>query len=79
MSFRFPVAFHVTIVVVVVLVAQSCPTLCDSMDYSSPAPLSTEFSRQVYWSGFSFPPPGDLPDPGIEPASPVTPAFQADS
>ena len=38
------------------------------------APLSIEFSRQGYWSGLSFPPPGDLPDPGIEPmtlASPV--------
>ena len=33
------------------------------------APLSMEFSRQEYWSGLPFPPPGDLPDPGIEPAS----------
>ena len=32
-------------------------------------PLSMEFLRQEYWSGFSFPSPGDLPDPGIEPAS----------
>ena len=31
------------------------------------APLSTEFSRQEYWSGLPFPTPGDLPDPGIEP------------
>ena len=28
-----------------------------------------EFSRQEYWSGLSFPSPGDLPDPGIEPTS----------
>ena len=28
-----------------------------------------EFSRQEYWSGLPFPSPGDLPDPGIEPAS----------
>jgi len=28
-----------------------------------------EFSRQEYWSGLPCPPPGDLPDPGIEPAS----------
>ena len=34
------------------------------------APLSTGFSRQKYWSGLPFPPPGDLPDPGIEPSSP---------
>ena len=27
------------------------------------------FSRQVYWSGLPYPPPGDLPDPGIEPVS----------
>ena len=33
------------------------------------APLSMEFSRQVYWSGLPFPSPGDLPNPGIEPRS----------
>ena len=33
------------------LVTQSCPTLCNPMDYSQPAPLSTGFSRQEYWSG----------------------------
>ena len=32
-------------------------------------PLSMEFSRQEYWNGLPFPPPGDLPDPGIEPTS----------
>ena len=32
------------------------------------APLSMGFSRQEYWSGLSCPPPGDVPDPGIEPA-----------
>ena len=47
-------------------VAQLCPTLCDPMDQ---APPSMEFSRQEYWSGLPFPPPGDLPDPGIEPVS----------
>ena len=39
------------------------------------APLSKEFSRQEYWSGFPFPPPGNLPDPGIEPTSLVSPAL----
>ena len=34
------------------------------------APLSMEFSRQEYWSGLPCPPPGDLPDPGIEPVFP---------
>ena len=42
------------------------------------APLSMGVSRQEYWSGLPFPPPGDLPDPGIEPASPALPALQAD-
>ena len=32
-------------------------------------PLSMGFSRQEYWSGLPFPPPGDLPDPGISPTS----------
>ena len=39
-------------------------------------PLSMRFSRQEYWSGLSFPSPGDLPAPGIEPRCP---ALQADS
>ena len=34
------------------------------------APLSMGFPRQEYWSGLACPPPGDLPDPGIEPTSP---------
>ena len=43
------------------------------------APLSMGFFRQEYWHGLSFPPPGDLPDSGTEPTSPVSPALQADS
>ena len=43
------------------------------------APLSMGFSRQEYWSGLPCPPPGDLPDPGTEPMSPVVPALQVDS
>ena len=35
------------------------------------APLSMECSRQEYWGGLPFPPSGDLPDPGIKPASPA--------
>ena len=52
-------------------VAQSCPTPSDPMDYSGQAPLSTGFSRQEYQSGLPLPSPVDLPDPGIEPVSPV--------
>ena len=36
------------------------------------APLSMGFSRQEYWNALPFPPPGDLPDLGIEPMSPVS-------
>ena len=43
------------------------------------APLSRGFSKQEYWSGLSCPPPGHLPDPGIEPASLASPALQMDS
>ena len=39
------------------------------------APPSMGFSRQEYWSGLPFPSPGDLPDPGIKPTSPVSPAL----
>ena len=47
--------------------------LCNSMDYS---PQSLGLPRQEYWTGLPFPPPGDLPDPRIEPGSP---AMQTDS
>ena len=39
------------------------------------APLSMEFSRQEYWGGLPCPPPGDLPNPGIEPRSLMSPAL----
>ena len=39
------------------------------------APLSLGFSRQEHWNGLPCPPPGDLPDPGIEPASLISPAL----
>ena len=35
------------------------------------APLSLGFPKQDYWSGLPLPPPGDLPDPGMEPRSPA--------
>ena len=58
---------------------QSCPTLYDPMVCSPQAPLSMGLSRREYWSGLPCPPPGDLPDPGNEPASPETSVLQADS
>ena len=50
-----------------------CPTLCDPMACSPP--LSMGFSRQEYWSGLPRPSPGDLPNPGIKPASLKSPAL----
>ena len=61
------------------LVAQLCPTLCDALNYSSPASLFMEFSRQEYWSGLLFPSPGHFSDPEIEPVPPASAALQADS
>ena len=39
------------------------------------APLSMRFPKQEHWSGLPFPSPGDLPDPGIEPASLASPSL----
>jgi len=53
-------------------VAQSCPSLLYSpWTIACKSPLSMGLSQQEYWSGLTFPPPGDLPDPGIEPTSPA--------
>ena len=52
------------------LVAQLCPTLCDPIDYSLPGSSVHGILRQEYWSGFPLPPPGDLPNTGMEPVSP---------
>ena len=59
-----------------VIVAQLCLTLCDCMNYSLPVSFVHVILQQEYWSGFPFPSPGDLSDPGIEPGSPT---LQADS
>ena len=59
-----------------VLVTQSCPALCNPMNCSPPGSSVHEFSRQEYWTGFAFPSPRDLPNPGTEPGSC---ALQADS
>ena len=60
---------------VCVLVAQSCLTLCDPKNCSLPGSSVHEiFQVRTYWGGFPFP-PGDRPNPGIEPRS----ALQADS
>ena len=61
---------------VVVKVTQLCPTLATPWTVACKVSLSMGFSRQEYWSGLTFPSPGDLPDPEIEPRSP---ALQAES
>ena len=43
------------------------------------APQSMGFSRQEYWSGLPFPPPGDLPNPGLEPTSLASPTLAGGS
>ena len=43
------------------------------------ASLSVGLSRQEYWSGLPWPPPGDLPNPGIKPTSLKSPELQVDS
>ena len=52
---------------------QSCLALCDTVVRQ--APPSMGFSRQDFWSGLPFPSPGDLPDPGIELSSLMSPAL----
>jgi len=52
----------------------SCIQLCVTLwTAARQAPVSTEFSRQQYWSGLSRPPPRNLPNPGIEPGSLLSP------
>ena len=52
---------------------QLCQTYCDPMGRQ--VPLSKGFSRQEYWSGLLCPPPWNLPNPGIEPTSLMSPAL----
>ena len=59
----------------------SCSVMADGRLFATlwavvhQTPLSMGFSSQQYWSRLPFPPPGHLPDPGIEPASPWSPAL----
>ena len=53
------------------LVAELCLALCNPMDCRAPGSSIHGISKQEYWSVLPFPSPGDLPDPGIKPASPA--------
>ena len=54
---------------------QSCPTLGHPVDCSLLGPSVHGISQTRYWSGLLFPPPGDLPHPGMEPWSLKSPAW----
>ena len=56
-------------------VTQPCLALCSPVNYSPRAPLSMRFPRQEYWRGVPFPSLGNLPNPGVEPTSLMSPAL----
>ena len=58
---------------------QSSLILCDPMDCKPPGSSFHGILQAKYWSGLPCPPPRDLPDSGIEPTSPVSPALQGNS
>ena len=53
----------------------SCPILCNPMDCGLPGSFVHVIFQQEYWGRLLFPPPGNLPDPGIEPVSLTAPAL----
>ena len=55
--------------------AQMCPVFMTPWTVAHQAPLSMGFSWEEYWSPLPFPPPGDHPDPGIEPMSLASPGL----
>ena len=59
--------------VCVCVCAQSCPTLCDSMDCGLPGSSAHGILQARYWNGLLFPIPRDIPKPVIEPGSPADP------
>ena len=54
---------------------QLCLTLWEPMDSSPPGSSVHGILQEEYWSGCPCPPPGDLPDPGVKPASLASPAM----
>ena len=66
---------HAHVVCVCAKLLQLCPTLCDPLNCTPTRLLSTESSRQEYWSGLPCHPPRDLLDQGIELAPFMSPAL----
>ena len=58
-----------------VLATQLCPTLCEPMDYSPPGSSVHGILQARILEWVLYPPPGDLPDPGIKPMSLISPAL----
>ena len=63
----------------VCLVAQSGQLFVTKWTVAHQAPRSMGFPKQEHWNGLPFPPPGDGPQPGVKPASPLSPMLQAGS
>ena len=68
--------FTITIIAVLTHSVVSGPVRPSGLQASTL--LAVGFSGQEHCSELPFPPPGDLPNPGIKPASPVSPALQAE-
>ena len=66
-----PLRIKTSLIEVIVIVTQPCPTLCYSRTVAHQVPLLMEFYRREYWSGQPFPSPEDLPNSGIELRSPT--------
>ena len=70
-----PWGVHFTSWLQLCMCAKSCALFVTIWTIARQASLFIGFSRQEYWSGLPFPPPGDLPNPRIEPASLMSPAL----
>ena len=73
--FSWSIRYIIHYIFLCVLLLSHVRHIATPLTVACQVPLSTEFSRQEYWSGFLCPPPGDLPNPGIEPTSLMSPAL----
>ena len=84
-TLSFPLCIHKSLLYVCISLACMLSHFSCVLLFATPwtvacqAPLSMGFSRQEYWSELPCPPPEDLPNPGIEPTSVMSPALQGDS
>ena len=71
------IVLYVTSLIAAVCVLSRVGLFATPWTVACQAPLSVGFPRQEYWRGLPHPPPGDFPDPGIEPTSLASPALAA--